>query len=172
MKQILLYNDAIPGFTTISELEQIALWAKNVPKNGIVIELGSFKGRSSVCLAMNCDPSVTIYCVDRFRVKYEHLFKENTSKYPNIVPIKGTSPYIKYLGGPVDLFFMDANHTNPGFMLNLNFYKQFMKPNGMMCGHDYHTSWPDVIAGVELFSKEQNMMLTLYKNTSLWSIGN
>ena len=164
----MLYDDAISGFTTISELKQIALWASNIPKNGIVIEFGSLTGRSAVCLAMNCDPSVTIYCVDRF--DNERIFKEHTSKYTNIIPIKGNSPYINYLGGPVDLFFMDAAHTNPGCMLNLNFYKQFMKSDGIMCGHDYSTSWPDVITSVDLFSKQQNMMLTLYEGTSLWSI--
>ena len=166
----MMYNDDIPGFMTTSELKQIALWASNIPKNGIVIEFGSLYGRSSVCWAMNCDPSVTIYCVDRFDDRYEHIFKEHTSKYSNIIPIKGNSPHINYSGGPVDLFFMDANHTNPGCMLNLNFYKQFMKPDGIMTGHDYSKSWPDVVASVDLFSKQQDMVLTLYEGTSLWSM--
>ena len=170
MNQTRLYNNDIPGYMTESELEQIAVWAINIPKNGIVLEFGSFKGRSAICWAMNCDPSVTIYCVDRFDREYENIFKEHTSKYSNIIPIKGNSPHIKYSGGPVDLFFMDACHTNPRCMSNLNFYKQFMKPDGIMAGHDYNPSWPDVVKSVDLFSKQQNMMLTLYEGTGLWSM--
>jgi predicted O-methyltransferase YrrM len=164
----------IPGFMSENELLQIAEWAKQVPKNGIIVEFGSLYGRSSVCWAMNCDPSVTIYCIDSFHDGKQDcydIFIENTKKYKNIVPIRGISPHkIKYPGDKINLFFMDAAHTNPYCVQNIEFYKQFMQEDSIMCGHDYSQSWPDVVDTVNKFSAGIGKTYKLYEGTSLWEI--
>lgn len=166
---------AIEGYTSEEELKQIAIWGKNVPLNGVVVEFGSLYGRSSVCWAVNCDPSVTIYCVDTFKsidgTDISGVFLENTKHYKNIVPLKVESPdETTMFGKMIDLFFMDAAHKNPWCTQNILFYKNYMKPGGIMCGHDYHHSWPDVITTVDEMNLKWNGNLKLYERTSLWEM--
>lgn len=86
-----MYNLDIEGFMTESELIQIEKWAHEVPANGIIVELGSFKGRSAYTWAKSCDPSVTVYCIDAFQEWYSD-FLVNTKECTNIITIKGFFP--------------------------------------------------------------------------------
>ena len=47
------------GFMTLQELEQIANWAKEVPENGVIVEVGSYVGRSACAWAMAQSSSKT-----------------------------------------------------------------------------------------------------------------
>jgi predicted O-methyltransferase YrrM len=164
----------IKGLVSIAELAQISIWAKQVPANGVILEFGSYHGLSSVCWAMNCDPSITIYCVDKFTDENDKdiygEFLKNTSAYKNIIPIIGKSPNIDYNGSLLDLFFMDAAHRNPECIINLMFYKKFMKDTGIICGHDYNDYWPDVKITVNAVAKILNKKVKLYEGTSLWEL--
>ena len=46
------------------ELKLIEQLAVTIPKNGKMLEVGSFVGRSSWCWARSVDPSVIVYCLD------------------------------------------------------------------------------------------------------------
>jgi hypothetical protein len=85
--------------------------------------------------------------------------------------LKGVSPKnINYPGDSIDIFFMDAAHTNPNDIQNFNHFQKFFKKSFMLCGHDYHKSFPDVIENVKYFSSLYNKEVQLYQGTSLWSI--
>ena len=43
-----MYNLDIPGFMSETELIVIEELASQVPENGIIVELGCYKGRSSI----------------------------------------------------------------------------------------------------------------------------
>jgi hypothetical protein len=58
------YNLMIPGWLPESELKILEQIAFTVPKNGHVVEIGPFCGRSSWCWAKSVDPSVTVTCID------------------------------------------------------------------------------------------------------------
>lgn len=168
------YRTDIEGYMSEKELDQIAIWANDVPSGGVIIEFGSYYGRSSVCWAMNCDPSVTIYCIDKFVLEEKEFyddFLKNVSSFKNVIPIKGRSPWdITYNGPPVDLFFMDASHTNPNFTRNFMFYNKFVKDGGVLCGHDYCDEWPEVMSSVNHFADILNKKVKLYKGTTLWEL--
>lgn len=191
------YNLNIPGHMFENELKIIESWAKNIPKNGVVVEVGSFFGRSAVCWAMSAHPSVKIYCGDPFPdqfttsdtpvPKYGRLaghplpnttyfqwndFKKNVKDFPNIIPMRGMCPQgISYPGDPIDIFFLDAAHNNPSDWENIAYFSQFLKPNSMICGHDYFHTFPDVIENVKRLENLHNTKATIYGNgVSLWSI--
>jgi hypothetical protein len=180
-----MYDLSIPGFMHERELKIIEKWASKVPSNGVILELGSMMGRSSYCWAKSCDPSVKVYCVDLFRENFKfnkdgeetrnvnlwEEFNKNTKDIQNIIPIKGYSPRdIMYPGDKIDVFFMDANHSNPSDMENFLYYRKFFNKNVLICGHDYNTQSPDVIENAKYFSEFYNKELMLYEGTSLWSI--
>lgn len=158
---------SVPGFMGPEELEQIARWAREVPANGVIVEVGSYLGRSACAWAM-ADPTVKIYCIDYF--KHMDEFINNTAQYPNIIPIKGQSPNaIRYPGDLIDIFFLDAAHNNPSDILNIKYFLPLIKPGGLLCGHDYQPEWPEVVENVQWLEKELGKPVTLYPHSTLWS---
>ncbi len=170
---------------TEQDLIYISELATRVPKNGNIVELGSYHGMSSVTWALSCDPSVTIYCVDTFRymmppkflgfssstpADFFDDFKKNTEKYENIVPIRGWCPNeIEFPKCKIDIFFNDGTHINPFDWENTEYFLQFLNPGGMICGHDYSPNWPDVMINVHRLEELFDKPVTLYDNSTLWS---
>jgi hypothetical protein len=160
------YDLDILGFMPEKELQILARLAKLfVPeKNGVIVEVGSFCGRSTVCWARNIDPSTTIYAYDRFPEDDYHLgqplntkeeFLKNTRDYKNIIPVTGYCPDpSKYTDDrKIDLFFLDALHMNPNDLQVLLHFLPHLKPNGLLAGHDYYHEWPDVIFNVKFLEE-------------------
>lgn len=158
----------VRGFMTLRELEQIASWAKEVPENGVIVEVGSYVGRSACAWAM-ADPTVKIYCIDYF--EYMDEFVDNTSQYPNIIPIRGQSPNaIRYPGDLIDIFFLDAAHTNPSDILNIEYFLPLIKPGGLLCGHDYgDPRYPDIMTNIKMLEDRLGQKVTHHERTSLYS---
>ena len=167
-----MYDLTIEGHMMESELRQIEKWASSVPENGVIVEVGSYLGRSSVCWAMSCKPSVTVYCVDTFVDDYD-IFIENTKKFKNIIPIIGHSPdNICYPGKDIDIFFLDAQHENPSDIDNINYFTKFMKSGSILCGHDYypHPPYysPDIATNIKELEKRYSKPVIAHPFTTLW----
>lgn len=179
-----MYDLNIPGWMHESELQIIEKWASNVKENGVIVELGSYKGRSAYCWAKSCHHSVKVYCIDMFKehstkkgrmtIEPENVWSEflkYTSECKNIIPIKGNSPKkINYPGDRIDVFFIDASHYNPSDIMNIQFFRKFFNRNALICGHDYSPQFPHVIANAKYLAESYNKQVTLYANTGLWSI--
>ena len=173
-----MYDLNVTGWMEENDLKQIELWAQSVPAGGTIVEVGSYQGRSAVCWATSCDPSVTVYCIDPFTVTptrndYKEFIK-NTEHLKNIIPIRGLSPYdISYPETPIDIFFLDAEHANPSDLDSLEYFIPFIKKGGLLCGHDYNTEPgcmpPDLEANVKMLEQRFNQPVTLYPGTLLWS---
>ena len=187
------YNKNILGHMSESELTVIEDWARSVTENGVIVEIGTFFGRSAVCWAMTAPKSVKIYCGDvwpesltltgynyrmpwyapkpNYNYNLWQDFKDNVKEFSNIIPMRGLCPQeIKYPGDPIDIFFLDAAHTNPSDWENLEYFLQFMKPSGMICGHDYSSDWPDVVENVHKLESMLNRKAKIHANGWLWSI--
>ena len=186
------YDKNIIGWMIESELTVLEKLAQTVPEHGTIVEVGSMFGRSAVCLAMSA-PTSTVYCIDIFddtpivynndlQDLYDHKFPvkdklynlkeefiKNTKNISNIVAIKGFSPNINYNGGEIDLFFLDAAHSNPSDWNNLCHFIPMIKLGGIVCGHDYLLQFPDVIKNVKILEKFFNTTVTLYDDSSIWS---
>lgn len=172
------YRLDIFGFMAENELQQISKWAESVPSNGVIVEVGSFLGRSSTCWAMSSDPSVTIYCVDDYGTHDingqlydgDELFTKNMMSFPNIIKVKGCSPYeITYTGNEIDIFFLDAGHSNPSDIDTINYFLPYIKNGGLLCGHDYFEGFDDVKQNISDLETRLNQRVTVYESTSLWS---
>ena len=187
---------SVPGLSSNKDIDIVYEWARTVPENGVIVELGSFFGRTAVAFAEGANPSVKIYCIDYFDEWRSHLrdndapggsfweldkvydkeqeFLKNTKDYKNIVPLKlkeGQMVY-PYNKEPIDILFIDALHKNPSDIANIMFFKKFVKQGGMICGHDYYEDnrFPDVGINIKILEKMFNTTVTLYKWSSMWSI--
>ncbi len=153
-------NLSIPGKMTGLELTYLARLAAAVPKDGVIVEVGPLYGRSTHTLAASA-PHARVYSIDtwetapwieRYRQTVPGIlpfgvdaFRAYTHGCDNITPIKGMSPdVVADWSRPIDLYFEDATHGNPGLKRNLEFWVRHLKPGGILCGHDYGFRFPDV----------------------------
>lgn len=189
------YNMNIVGWVPEKDLEIIESWAREVPKNGVVVEVGSFCGRSSVCWGLTCDPSVQIYCIDMFQKEIiaEHdipservtrcnfpisgqtyriyeSFLENTKDIKNIKHNRVISPQgVNFQGGMIDVFFLDAHQHNPNHWDNITYFSKFVKPGGRICGHNYQRGSNNVADNVSRLEEVYKTKVVL-SDGSMWSI--
>lgn len=167
------YYLEVDGWMNEEELQIIERLAGYVSANGIIVEVGSYLGRSAVAWAASADPSVTVYCFDPF-YKWDEFVK-NTEQFTNIIPVKGLVPSESAYEDPrkIDMFFIDANHSNPNDWEIISHFLPFIKPNGYIIGHDYTTyravrglDFPDVNLNVhrleEMFDQKARV------NNRLW----
>lgn len=182
------HNSRIPGWMNEIDLEYLELLASRVPPNGIIVEIGSFEGRSSWTLAKSCHPSVTVYCIDlwndAFQKKYTPIdgdavrgpmyeqFLKNIKDCPNIIPIKGNSTDIDWpKERKADLIFIDGDHSSPQVDKDLNVWVERLTPKGALTGHDFNIKhFPDVCRAVIKLSKRLNLPLKAYEKGFIWSI--
>ena len=191
----MLYENVL-GWMTDLEVRVIQNLAKRVPDNGVIVEVGSFFGRSS-CAWADSKPNATVICIDTFmehyRVKHKvdeaickannfpesnkvynlyESFLENTKQFSNIRMIRGMSPQgIQYTGESIDLFFLDASHTNPNDWENIEFFLPLIKSGGTISGHDYiPNTFPDVVENVAKLEAMLGVKAEIFEASSIWAI--
>ena len=169
-----MYDLNIDGFMEQRELIQIEKWASEVPNNGVIVEVGSYKGRSSYAWAASCDPSVTVYCMDGFDPTFYDIFKENMKDFSNVVQLPSIVPYQMpgWTDQPIDIFFLDAAHTNPEDIDAINYFLPLIKKGGLICGHDYYPDrdyCPDIISNVKELESRLGQEVINPDGTSIWA---
>jgi precorrin-6B methylase 2 len=182
-------DESVPGWMTRPELEVIARAARSVPADGVIVEIGSYAGRSSVHWAANSHPSVAIYCIDPFdavidpysleRIQGEasrvegrpsgELFAEQTREWADrLVPLAQLSPPPSW-DRPADVIFVDGDHTPEGVTRDLRFWIDHLKPGGRLLGHDWDD--PRVREAVEGFAAERGLTVAPHPGTYIWELG-
>lgn len=179
------YKLDIKGWMGEDELQVIEQLAKTASPVGVIVEVGSFCGKSAWAWSMSTDPSVTVYCFDPF---YEDIldhegnkcntwqeFQKNTAECKNIITIRGMTPeHAGYTDPrPIDVFFVDASHHNPSDWDIIQHFLPFVKSGGIVAGHDYTkyfsgfpVQFPDVNQNVhrleELFDQKAKVTSTFW----------
>jgi len=149
-----LNQDGIPGWMNKIELDWLAEKAKSMES---IVEIGSWKGRSTKVLLQNCPG--TVYSVDHFKGSprsTEELaaahgkdgiyreFMKNVGHFPNLRVMKMDSlEAAKSLDGQkFDMIFVDGDHNFNPFMEDLKVW--LPKCKKLIAGHDY----PEVLYAV------------------------
>ncbi|KAF3361923.1 hypothetical protein PHSC3_001480 [Chlamydiales bacterium STE3] len=173
------YREDIPGYMPKKDLEIIEALAGSIKENGLIVEVGSYFGRSSWVWAKSSPPHSTVYCIDPwphldsvrgiFDVSLED-FKSYVQDCPNVVPIQGYSPHIPWTEDLlVDLVFIDGNHFSPHVDNDLQFWSRMLKPTGILCGHDFNPlRYPDVCETVIRLAQESGWPLRIFEGSTIW----
>ena len=153
----------IKGFNNIdgflSENEALGLFnlSKSLPKSSNILEIGSWKGKSTLCLAkglkkgfvyaidpFNADGDVeskAIYSTTTGEFDLESQFRKNLEKngqFGKIKICKGYSSEFNDLAVQFSLIFIDGDHSIEGCEFDfLNFNKKLLS-SGYMVFHDYY----------------------------------
>ena len=167
LKTILTYLDLaerieqIEGFLLDIQAFALMILANEGPGCGAIVEIGSFKGRSTCCLALGTMSAhrEKVYAVDHFLGSPEHqpgercesvdlvksgttfpAFQENIRKAgvdSYVEPIQLTSAEAaKQWRGPIRLLFIDGDHSYAASKLDFESWSPFVIEGGIVAFHD------------------------------------
>jgi predicted O-methyltransferase YrrM len=181
------YKLNIPGWMKEPNLRALESLAVEVPHNGVVIEIGTFLGRSTWTWCKSVHPSVCVIAVDQFEwspahgahdmeddyydgsASIEDMFRANVADCKNVTIFKSNSLAFKPQT-KADLIFIDAGHKLlPGVALDLGYYLSFVKPGGIFCGDDYSSGHPDVRQSVDTLSAAIRKPVHV-RGTKIWTL--
>jgi predicted O-methyltransferase YrrM len=142
----------IPTHMTMEERVFLYKSARDLASGSVIAEIGSYLGASACFLASGGWNRISkLYCIDTWEndamsegpKKTFDAFLQNTSVFKNvIVPLKGKSrDMVKLLDGPVDLLFVDGDHSYKTVMTDLKTYLPKVKGGGLLILHDW--GWAD-----------------------------
>lgn len=144
------YCNDVEGWMRSNELNWLYQEAK---KYHAIVEIGSWKGRSTLAL-LNGTPG-TVTAIDTFKgseaeVKGPHreaeevdiraCFDFNTKKFQNIVVHQMENAKVAEQVGLAEMIFIDAGHTKEEVLQDLKIWEP--KATKLICGHDF--DWPSV----------------------------
>jgi predicted O-methyltransferase YrrM len=137
-------------FTHLTLKEKLLLYklARELEPASVIVELGSYLGASAACLAAAAkERGSVVYCVDTWmseamsegpRDTYAE-FISNTQRYAEqIHPLRGRSLEIaEKFPEPIDLLFLDADHSYAACRSDAEAWLPKVKPGGMVVFHDF-----------------------------------
>ena len=168
-------GEGIDGWMTHGELDWLYRTAKKV---GSILELGSWKGRSTHALLSGCPGTVT--CVDTWKgsldprdmtnaqAKAEDIlatFQKNVGHFTNleICQMESAEAAAKFIaeGRKFDMVFIDAGHTYEEVKRDIELWRPLAKV--ILSGHDYlPETWMGVCQAVD------ECCGRTYKAESIW----
>ncbi len=159
----------IEGWMSDVELRYLYETAKAMG-GGTAVEIGSFMGRSTCAILAGFAEGRggRLVVVDTFTgqggsreaevkanggsdwVKGKFLANIKARGLPMPFIYQGDSREVfgRFRKESVDWIFIDGNHTYDGLYEDLRCWVQNVKRDGLVSGHDYHETWPDVIRAV------------------------
>ena len=160
-------------------LPREAEWlAQQASKHQTIIEMGSGWGRSTRAMADHLPALGVIYAIDDwYGAREANITKEDRGKIydefcsnlsdliasDRVKPIRHDHAKVADLQLPQpDMVFIDGDHQPEAVMRDVRFWKERIKPGGLICGHDFN--WETVAVPVQNLLPETKQV----PGTSLW----
>lgn len=156
---------AVPGWMTREELAWLAAMARHAQ---VIVEIGSYEGRSTLALADHC-PGV-VYAIDPWDGP---CLREDGTTAPNdwavyelfaahlqahletgrVVALRMSSAeglrHLQADAVTAELVFVDGDHRRAAVAADLEAAWPLVRPGGRLAGHDYrNATWPGVTQAV------------------------
>ena len=143
----------IEGFLTDPEIDFLYTTAKNLEGTGVIVEIGSWKGKSTACLGRGslAGSRVKIFAVDPHANSYVHrdfqeedTFQEFLSNVKNanaesvVMPVRKTSEEAVrgWEGEKIGFLWIDGDHTYPMVKKDLELWWPHVIDGGVVAFHD------------------------------------
>jgi predicted O-methyltransferase YrrM len=157
---IIALADALDGIIFIEE----AHWLFNAARGRrTIVEIGSYRGKSAVLLAKgSADVGGRLLCIDPHLnatgLEKTKFSKDDNDRFHAAINAHGVADRItkwvmtsqearpKYDGTPIDLLWIDGDHSYPGVKFDLSAWKDLVKVGGIIAAHDYTHDEPVKVA--------------------------
>lgn len=186
-------NENIPGWSDLTKLNELAKLASEVEENGLIVEVGSFCGRSAYAMGMNKRESVELLCVDMFvdswlnikpveeypgsetcfgdksQIYSYQTFMLNMKGVKNLNTARMVLPYSdEYFSfnRKIDLLFIDATHTYDAVNADIKQWCPHLKDDGIVVFDDYFKGFEGCMQAVNEYAEENNLNLEVIAGTA------
>jgi len=153
----------ITGWLERAETELLYKLALDIPKNGVIVEIGSYRGKSTTVLAFGAkERGGKVYAIDPFEgVMDGHVVTGHDRDHLRYALINaGVSESVEIITGysvataktwkkPIDLIFIDGDHSYEAVKADLKAWSKHV--TGKIALHDYNLNWPGVPLAVDEF---------------------
>ena len=151
--------DKVEGFLKTPKQE---FWffttALHAPNNAVIVEIGSFKGRSTVSFGFGCVGSGKhIYAIDLFegdganygKGDFQEMFQSNVDRCGLTQYITAIKKHSIDASGqwekPIDILFIDGSHEYEDVKADFKAFYPHVKKGGIIAFHDIKGMWDGVI---------------------------
>jgi predicted O-methyltransferase YrrM len=134
----------VPGWLTDEEGEALYELARACTGEGVIVEIGSFKGKSTVCLGLGSQAgaSVPIYAIDPHQERFPE-FKTNVGRAgidELVLPVPSLSQQAADdFDEPIELLFVDGSHEYDLVLEDFEKWVPKVVDGGWVAFHD--TTW-------------------------------
>ena len=153
----------VPGYLTEKEARFLGLLAACVPAKGTIVEIGSYKGRSTVMLAKVASHygGGPVVAIDPHNspILLDHHGNETVSSYQDFlhsIQSAGVAahvePHAEYSNAvgkswnrPIRFLWIDGDHTYEGAKSDLDGFFPHVVPQGVVAFHDALSNFPGPI---------------------------
>lgn len=151
---------SIEGWLTDNEIKFLYLAARKFSRRGRIVEIGSWKGRSTISLAMGSKHSNgnKVYAIDPHigsrenkNINTKHEFKNNIKKFSlsnYVAPLfmKSDLAARKWRNGKkISLLWIDGSHEYEDVKKDFVLWEKFLIDGGMVAFHDSFFSGPSKV---------------------------
>lgn len=155
--------DRVEGLLVKGQEEWLFKTAQSLPEGAIILEIGGYKGRSSVCLGYGClKTRRRVFTIDTFKGVYQdvldrenlrnvfetgffHEWKTNIKAnglLEYVIPFVGNSHEVaRFWGAQIHMLFIDGSHKFEDVMADFSNFYPFVVPEGIIALHDVTPKW-------------------------------
>lgn len=188
--------ERIGGWFSSAEILTIYRAVKSLPNNAKILEIGSYRGRSTNAIGYAMQRSARkLYCLDIWR-EFEQQCIRQSDQTAHLLPptdyaifedflrntewfndqlciLRGSTNQLQEILPQrfFDLIFIDGAHDYENVFRDITVSLRCLKSGGIICGHDYHTDGgQDVIKAVHelIFLNQRFYEHGVFNDTSIW----
>lgn len=148
--------------------------------NSTIVEIGSFKGKSTACLALGSNEKTKIYAIDTFSGNnldfsegvqfvgsgYLNEFKQNLKNAGVLDKVEVLQGYSNRIGKrwnkKIDFLFIDGSHIYKDVKSDFELFYPWVKPGGIVAFHDVDPKFKGVY---KVWTKTAKKKLKLISNS-------
>jgi hypothetical protein len=154
----------IPGWLTTREANLLYALATKCTGKGVILEIGSWKGRSTVCLARGSldGASVPVFAVDPFTGSSEHGDVYTYPEFKRNIEAAGVAKVVtaiqkpsgeaaKGWSKPIELLWIDGAHEEEFVRIDFDAWAPHLIEGGVIAFHDSTDPGPWKVIHEKLF---------------------
>lgn len=169
-KNLLSSVHKIDGWLSDTEAMCLYRLARSCRGKGVILEIGTWKGKSTLCLAQGSidgGKNVPVYTIDPHTgsavhkekfgiintyIEYQRNMREAGVEHV-ITPIVATSQeaHDQWKGEPIELLWIDGEHEGDNVALDFRLWSPFLIPGGRIAFHDSMESGPRKVIEAQLY---------------------